>query len=101
MELIKKIKQAEAQAQEIIKRAGGETANRAEEGRQNRLQAVEEAKRERKRAIEAAIAEAQSQGLAEIKQLKARAEKNRQKLRDKVDTKTAGAVAKLMEHING
>ena len=101
MELIKKIKQAEARAREIIKQAKDETAGRAEKGRRDRLQAVEKTERERKRAIEAAIAEAQSQGLAEIKQLKARAEKNRQKLRDKVDAKTAGAVAKLMEHIKG
>ena len=99
MELIKKIKQAEAQAQEIIKRAGAETAGRAEKGRQNRLQAVEETERERKRAIEAAVAAAQSQGLAEIKQLKAQAEKDRQELRGKVNAKMATAVEKVMDYL--
>ena len=38
MELIKKIKQAEAEAQEIIKRAKGDAAKQAEEGLSSRNQ---------------------------------------------------------------
>ncbi len=60
MELIKKIKKAEAQAQEIIEQAKIEAAGRAEEGRENRHQALIDAEQHRKKATEAAIAEAQA-----------------------------------------
>ena len=101
MELIKKIKQAEAQAQEIIEQAKAQIARRAEEGRQNQVETLAEAERERKKAIEAAVAAAQSQGLAEIDNLKAQAERDRQELRDKVKAKMAGAVAKVMDYLRG
>ena len=42
MELIKKIKQAEAQAQEIIKQAKAEAAALAEKGQKHRQQLLEE-----------------------------------------------------------
>jgi len=101
MELIKKIKQAEAQAQEIIEQAKADAARQAEKGRESRLQALAEAEHERKKATEAAVAAAQSQGLAEIENLKAQAEKARKQLHDKVDAKMPGAVAKVMDYLRG
>ena len=99
MELIKKIKHAETQAQEIIEQAGAQAAGQAETGRQNRRQALDEAERERKKAIEAAVAAAQSQGLAEIENLKSQAEKKRHQLREKTSGKMAPAAAKVMDYL--
>ncbi|MBA7696593.1 hypothetical protein ES703_105243 [subsurface metagenome] len=101
MELIKKIKQAEAQAQEIIEQAKTEAIRQTEEGRKNRSQLLAEAERERKKAIEAAVAAEESEGLAETDNLKAQAEKDRQKLRDKASAKMAGAVAMVMDCLEG
>jgi len=101
MELIKKIKQAEAQAQEIIEQAKAEAAKQGEEGRKNRLRLLAEAEQQRKKAIEAAVAAAQSQGLAETGKLKAQAEKKQQQLRDKTAGKTGPAVTKVMDYLRG
>lgn len=101
MELIKRIKQAEAQAQEIIEHAKAQAAKQAEQGRQNRLQALANAEHERKNAAEAAVADAQSKGLAEIENLKAQAEKTKQQLRDKANAKMPGAIAKVMDYLRG
>ena len=73
MELIKKIKQTEAQAQEIIERAKAEAAGKTEDGRKNQRRLLAEAEQERKKAIESAVAAAQSQGLAEVEELKTQA----------------------------
>ncbi len=101
MELIKKIKQSEAQAQEIIEQAKVEAAKQAEKGRENRLEAMTEAEQQRKEATEAAIAEAQSQGSAEVERLKAQAEDQRRQLRDKTANKMATAAAKVMDYLRG
>lgn len=101
MELIKKIKQSETEAQEIIEQAKSEAARQAEEGRKNRLEKLEEAKQKRKEATEAVVATAESEGIAEVKGLKAQAEKKRQQLRDEADSKMASAVAKVMEYLRG
>jgi len=101
MELIKKIKQAEAEAQEIIKDAKAETAKQAEEGLDSRKELLAEAERERVKAIEAAIAEAKSQGLKEADGLKAQAEKDREKLRGEAGNKMASAVTKVMDYLRG
>ena len=101
MELIKKIKQSEAQAQEIIEQAKAEAAGQAEKGRDNRLAAMTEAEQQRKEATEAAIAEAKSQANAEVERLKAQAEDQRWQLRDKTANKMATATAKVMDYLRG
>ena len=101
MELIKKIKQSEAQAQEIIEQAKAEVANQAEKGRDNRLAAMTEAEQQRKEATEAAIAATQSQGREQVEQLKAQAEDQRRQLRDKTGSKMATAAAKVMDYLRG
>ena len=99
MELIKKIKQAEQQAQEVIEQAKAGAAKLAEKGRENRLAAVTEAERQRKKAAEAAVAQARSQGLAEIENLKMQAEKQRQELHDKAGRRLAAAVARVIDYL--
>jgi vacuolar-type H+-ATPase subunit H len=101
MELIKKIKQTETQAQEIIEQAKARIAAQAEKGRSSRLKALQQAEQERKKAIEAAVAAAEKEGLAETKNLKAQAEKKRQRLHNKVANKTTAAVTKVIEHLRG
>ena len=101
MELIKKIKEAERQAQEIIDQAKAESVKEAEQGRSRRLERLAQAEQERKKAIEAAVSAAQSEGLAEVEGLKEQAEKNRQQLHDKVGGKIAGSAAKVMDYLRG
>lgn len=99
MELIKQIKQSEAQAQQIIEQAKADVAKQAEEGRQNRQQALAKAEQQRKKTTESAVASAQSQATAEVENLKAQAEKDRQQLRDHVADKMAQAVGKVMDYV--
>ena len=101
MELIKKIKEAEAQAQEIIEQAGIQATEQAEKGRENWQHALIDAEQHRKKATEASIAEAQARGRAEVDKLKSQAEKQRQELRDKTGSKTATATAKVMDYLRG
>jgi len=101
MELIKKIRQAEAQAQEIIEQAKAGAAGKTEDGRKNRRRLLAEAEQERKKAIEAAVAAAQSQGLAEIERLKTQAGEKQQQLRDKAAGKMAPAATKVMDYLRG
>jgi vacuolar-type H+-ATPase subunit H len=101
MELIKKIKQAETQAQEIIAQAGADAASQAEQGRMNRLEAMKQAQQERKAAIEAALAEAQTQGHAESKKLKAQAEERIRQLWEKTESRKTAAIEKVMQHLKG
>ena len=101
MELIKKIKQAEAQAQEIIEQAKTAAAAQAEKGRENQLKALEQAEQQRKKTIEDAVAAARTQALAEDENLKAQAEKNRRKLHDKANAKINKIAAKVIDYLKG
>ena len=101
MELIKKIKQTEAQAQQIIEQARADAAGRAEKMREDQRIALGQDEQERKKAVEAAVATAQSQGLEETERLKTQAEKDRRKLRDKANAKMPAAVAKVMDYLKG
>ena len=101
MELIKKIKESERQAQEIIDQAKAEAVKQAEEGRSRRLERLAQAEQERKKAIDAAASAAETQGLAKIEGLKEQAKNDRQQLRDKVSGKMADAAAKVMDYLRG
>ena len=101
MELIKKIKESERQAQEIIDQAKVEAVKQAEEGRSRRLERLAQAEQERKKAIDAAASAAETQGLAKIEGLKEQAKNDRQQLRDKVSGKMADAASKVMDYLRG
>ena len=101
MELIKKIKEAEAKARQIIEQAKSQANELHEQGRTSRNEAMARAQQERKKAIEAAIAAAQSQGNEEAGQLKAQAEKSRLQLRHDSGGKMSAAVAKVTDYIRG
>ena len=101
MELIKRIKKAEAQAQEVIEQARIEVAEQVEKGRENRRQALMDAEQHRKKATETAIAEAQARGSAEVDKLKSQAENERQELRNKTGSRMATAAAKVTDYLRG
>lgn len=101
MELIKKIKQTEAEARRIVEQAGRRSAELTEKGRARRADAVEQAAAERKRAIDEAVSLGQSQGRTEAEKLKAEAAGNSQQLRQKAQEKVPAAVAKVMEYLKG
>jgi len=101
MELIKKIKQAEAQAQEIVEQAKAKVVADAEEARKKRAAAQAEAEQARRKAIDEAVAEARSQGQAEAVGLKVDAETQRDKLRQEASGKIDGAVDKVMNYLRG
>ncbi len=101
MELIKRIKEAETEAQQIIEKAKTDAAAQAEQGHKSRIQALEEAEQQRKKIIEESIAAAKTEALAEVEKLKARAEKDRHQLRDKANAKIDKAIAKVMDLLKG
>lgn len=101
MELIKKIKQSEAQAQEIIDQAKAEAAQAAEQGRQRRRLLLEEAQQQRKKATDAAIAAARKQGESEVENLKVRAEDQRRELHEQVADRIDAASAKVIDYLKG
>ena len=99
MELIKQIKQSEAQARQIIEQARADTAKQAEIARKSRQQALTKAEQERKKTIEAAVAAAQKEASAEVEKLNAKAENDRRQLRDNVKDKMAQAVGKVTDYV--
>ena len=99
--MIKKIKEAEVQAQEIIEQARRFAASKAEKSGEQIHQSLAQAELQRKKTIEAAVAAAETEGLTEIELLKAQAEGGRQQLRDNVQGKTADAVAKVTDYLKG
>jgi len=101
MELIKKIKETEAQAQEIVEQARADAVAMSEEHRKKRGQTMEQAEHERKKAIDSSVAGAASQAQTEIKTLRAKAEQDRTGLRDKTRPAIAGAVTKVMDFLKG
>jgi len=101
MDLIKNIKQAETQAQEIINKAKEDAAKRAEEGRLMRLESLSKAESERKKAIEEAISAARAGAKEEIEQLKAQAEANKQQLSQTAQGKIDGAVTRVLDYLKG
>jgi len=100
MELIKKIKEAEAQAQEIIDQAKADAVKQAEQARENRADALAAAEQQRKKAIEAALAAAESQSALEVEKLKTEADKRRRELRDQANGRIPPAVANVMDYIS-
>lgn len=100
MELIKKIKQTENQAQEIIEKAKAEAVQRIENDRANGQKLLVEAGQQRKKASEASVADAQSRGRAEVERLKTQSENQRRELRDKVSGKMAAAAGKVVDYLS-
>jgi vacuolar-type H+-ATPase subunit H len=101
MELIKKIKQSEAQAQEIVAQARADAAAMADQQRKDHQKSMEQAEHERKKAIDAAVARATTEGQTETEQLGAKAQQDLKALREKTKPAIAGAVGKVVDFLKG
>ncbi len=99
MELIKKIKQAESEAQQIVEQAKKDAAESAHKAKQAEQEALEQAQRDRKKAIDSAVEEGQKQGQAEAAGLKVEGQNKREQLRDKATAQMNAAVASVMEYL--
>ncbi len=101
MELIKKIKQTEAQAQEIVAQARADSTVMAEQQKKAQGQSMDQAQQERKKAIDASVAQAASEGESEVEQLRSQAEQLRKELREKTKPAIAGAAEKIVDFLKG
>lgn len=101
MDLIKKIKEAEQKAGEIIAKAKADAAKKIEINRKKQLEALEQAENERKKAIRAAIELAQSQAALEAEELEKKADHERQQLRENVAGRIDSAAVKVVNHVKG
>jgi vacuolar-type H+-ATPase subunit H len=101
MELIKKIKSAEKEAEELIEQGRAGAVKDAEEGRLSRVKVMSEAEQERKKGISGAVESARAEGLAEVKELKKQAEKDCAALRSETAGKVDKASKKVMDYLKG
>ena len=101
MELIKQIKDAEAQSQEIIEQARTQAVKDAQEYQLKRAESLAGSEQERKKAVAIAVSAAEEQALAEVEGLKAQAEKGRQQLRGQVAGRMDGAAQKAVDYLKG
>ncbi|MBW8015564.1 MAG: hypothetical protein FVQ82_05195 [Planctomycetes bacterium] len=100
MELIKKIKEAEAQARELIEKAHSDAGRIAEESAADRNSKLEEADDQRREAIEKAVADAENAGQSEVDALSNSEAKKKQALVDNARQKIDAAVNKIVAAIN-
>ena len=102
MELIKKIKQAEAEAQEIVEKAKSRAVEIAEESRKARAAAQADGRAGSSSGrLMRRVAEAKKQGQAEAADLKAQAETERGKLRQDTESKIDAAVETVVNYLKG
>lgn len=99
MELIKKLKQTEAHARELVEQARAEAARIVQDSRQARARGMHEAEQERRKAIEEAIAAAESEGVGEVEKMKAEAERNRGLLAEKAKGRIEEAAQKVTGYL--
>ncbi len=99
MELIKQIKEAEAQAKEIVEQAKADAAAIAEDSRRRQSEQMDAAQEERKREIERAVAEAEAAGQGEVEGLKARAVEEKQQLQASAGGRIDQSVGRVMDYL--
>jgi len=99
MELVKKIKEAEAHAEQIVVQAKADAVKQAEELKNQHQQNLAEAEQERKKAIEDAIGQAKSRGENQAEELKAKAEEQKNLLVKNCKDRLPQAVAKVTDYI--
>ena len=101
MELIKKIKETEVQAQQIIAKAKTDAVSAAGQWKQKKRQNLEKYEQDRRKAIEEAVVQAEKQGQADVGKLKDDARKQREDLRQSTASKIDNAVNKVVTYIKG
>ena len=101
MELIKKIKEAEKQAQEIIDQSKSDILQTAESAKKAYSQSKDEAVDARRQAIADAEESAVQQALAEVEELKSQASSAQDEVRKMAESKVANAAEKVVSSLKG
>lgn len=101
MELIRKIKNAEEQARQIVEQAKVDAAKEADSARTQRNRLQVEAEQARTKAIDAAVSKAQTEAQSQVKSLQSQADSQRQELREATDGRKSAAVAKVLKYLRG
>ncbi len=99
MELIKQIKEAEAQAKEIVEQAKVDAATITEDAMRRQSEQMDAAQEARKQAIERALGEAESAGQSEVEDLKAQAAEEQQQLQSRAGAKIDHCARRVMDHL--
>lgn len=100
MELIKNIKNAEAQGKELIEKAKADAVSEAQQLRQRQDEALEAARLQRRQAVETAEAEAEAQGQLEVEKLEQQAEELKNNLRNTAAGKKDSAVNEITSQVS-
>ena len=101
MELIKKIKEVEKQAQEIIEQSKADVLKKAASDKKAYQELMDKAGADRRQAIAEAEESAKQQGLAEVEELKSQAEAFRNELRSRTKGKISSASDKVVSSLKG
>jgi len=101
VELIKKIKDAEKQAAEIVKQAETQALRQAEDLRKAKSEKLKQAETARKKAIDEAVARSEIEGQNEVEKLQSQGQKDRQELRQRTAPKIQAAATKVMDYLKG
>ncbi len=99
MELIKQIKEAEAQAKGIIEQAKADAATIGEDSRARQAEQMNIAQEERKQAIERAVGQAEAAGQSEVESLKARAIEEKQQLQAGARARIDSCTGRVMDYL--
>lgn len=99
MDLIKRIQQAESEAQRIIEQAKQEAASMAEKAIEQRQSAWQQAQIHRKKVIEAAVQQAHKDGHLQVEALKSQVQAQHQQTIAKAHQLIPGAVEKVVAYI--
>ena len=99
MELVKKIKEAEAQAEQIVAQANADAVKQAEGLKILQQQRLCEAEQQRKKITEEAISRAKSQGQKKAEELKAQADRQKNQLVKNSKDKLPQAIASVTDYI--
>ena len=99
MELIKQIKEEEAQAKEIIEQAKLDAATIGDSARRRQVELTVAAQTERRQAIERAVTEAEAAGQGEVESLKAKAAEEKQQLHANTGAKIDQCVGRVVDYL--
>ena len=100
MELIKQIKDAEANAKQIVEQAKTEAVRIAEEARKGQDAKQKDAQDQRRDAVAASIVQAEQSGQSQVEELKQQGTQHVTQLKSQVGGKMDGCVDKVIQHLN-
>ncbi|MBN2138477.1 MAG: hypothetical protein JW720_11785 [Sedimentisphaerales bacterium] len=101
MELIKKIKQAEADARRIVEDAKAQAIKKADQAAKDTQARMQKAEQDRRDAIAAAVAGAADQGRKEVEAIKADADQKKARLQEDTKQKIERAIEKVVNYVKG